>query len=80
MIMRSFENQVRDSIFHDGYNSTKTVSPRLMPNVQYVHIHKFAKCFLILENPFIILKKVSFLFSSTPFLFIRAVLKLLLEY
>ena len=50
-----------------------------MPDGQYVYIRKFTKCFLIFENPFIILK-VSFLFSSTPFLFIRAVLKLLLEY
>ena len=68
---------------HDGNNSTTNDSPRLMPDVQYVYIQKFAKCFLIFENPFLILKKYHFLFSSTPFLFImfiRAVLKLLLEY
>ena len=55
---------------HDGNNSTKTVSPRLMPDVQYIYIQKFAKCFLIFENPFIILK-VWFLFSSSPFLFLE---------
>ena len=71
--MRSFENQIRD-----GNNSTKIVSPRLMPDVQYVYIRKFAKCFLIFENPFIILKGIIFI-SSTPFLFIRAVLMLLLK-
>ena len=59
--------------------TAKTISPRLMPGVKYVYIQKFAKCFLIFENPFMILK-VSFLFLSTPFIFIRAVLKLLLEY
>ena len=50
---------------HDGNNSTKTVSPRLMPNVQYVYIHKFAKCFLMLENPFIILKSIIFIFINS---------------
>ena len=57
MFMRSFENQIHDSI------STKTVSPRLMPDVQYVYIQKFAKCFLIFENPFIILKGIIFINS-----------------
>ena len=56
MIMRSFN--------HDGNNSTKTVSPRLMPDVQYVYIQKFTKCFLIFENPFIILKSIIFIFIN----------------
>ena len=43
-----------------------------MPDVQYVYIQTLAKCFLIIVNPFIILK-ISFLFSSIPFLFIGAV-------
>ena len=50
MIMRSFNR--------DGNNSTKTVSPRLMPDVQYVYIQNFAKCFLIFENSFIMLKSI----------------------
>ena len=49
-----------------------------MPDVQYTYIQKFSKRFLVFENPFIILKRIIFLFSSTPLLFIRAVLKLLL--
>ena len=57
MIMRSFN--------HDGNNNTKTVSPRLMPDVQYVYIQKFAKCFLIFENPFIILKSIIFIFTNS---------------
>ena len=57
MIMRSFN--------HDGNNSTKTVSPRLMPDVQYVSIKKFAKCFLIFENPFIILKSIILIFINS---------------
>ena len=56
---------------HDRKNNTKTVnSSRLMPVVQYEYIRKFAMCFLIFENHFIIFKSI----------FIRAVLKLLLEY
>ena len=50
---------------HDGNNSTKTVSPRLMPDVQYVYIHKFARCFLILVNPFIILTSIIFIFINS---------------
>ena len=59
MIIRSFN--------HNGKNSTKTVSvsPRLMPGVQYVYIQKFAKCFLIFENPFIILKSIIFIFINS---------------
>ena len=57
MIMRSFN--------HNENNSTKTVSPRLMPDVQYVYIQKFAKCFLIFENPFIILKSIIFIFTNS---------------
>ena len=56
MIMRSFENQIRDSITTMEITaSTKTVSPCLMPDVQYEYIQKFTKCFLVFENPFIIL-------------------------
>ena len=36
-----------------------------MPDVQYVYIHKFAKCFLMLENPFIILKCIIFIFINS---------------
>ena len=36
IIIRSFN--------HDGNNSTKTVLPHLMPDVQYVYIQKFAMC------------------------------------
>ena len=79
MITRSFENQIRDSITTMEITAKILFSPRLMPDVQYVYIQKFASCFLIFENPFIILK-VSFLISSTPFIFIRTVFKLLLEY
>ena len=73
MIMRSFENQIRDSI-----TMVKITAQRLFHLVLYqmfsmYTLKKFAKCFLIFENPFIILK-VSFLFSSIPCLFIRAVL------
>ena len=50
-----------------------------MPDIQYVYIQKFAKCFLIFENQFIILKSIIFIFII-PFLYIRAVLKVLLEY
>ena len=50
---------------HDGNNRTKTVSPHLMPDVQYVYIHKFPKCFLMLENPFIILKSIIFIFINS---------------
>ena len=50
---------------HDGYNSTKTVSPSLMPDAQYVYIQKIAKCFLIFENPFIILKIIIFIFINS---------------
>ena len=57
MIMRSFN--------HDGNNSTKTVSPRLMPDVQNVYIQKFAKCFLMFEHPFIILKSIIFIFINS---------------
>ena len=57
MIMRSFN--------HDGNNSTKTVSPRLMPDVQYVYLQKFAKFFLLFENPFIILKSIIFIFINS---------------
>ena len=57
MIMRSFN--------HDGNNSTKTVSPRLMPDVQYVYIQQFAKCFLMFESPFIILKSIIFIFINS---------------
>ena len=64
---------------HDGNNSTKTVSPCLMADVQYVYIQKFAKCFLIFENTLIILKSIIFIFINS-IIFIRAVLKLLLEY
>ena len=65
MVMRSFENQIRDSITTIGNNSTNTVSPRLMPDVQYVFIHKFAKRFLMLENPLIILKSIIFIFINS---------------
>ena len=57
MIIRSFN--------HNGYNSTKTVSPCLMPDVHYVYIQKFAKCLLIFENPFIILKSVIFILINS---------------
>ena len=60
MIIRSFENQI-----WDGNNSTQTGSPRLIPDVQYVYIRKFAKCFLIFENPFIILKGIIFIFINS---------------
>ena len=59
MTVRSFENQI-----HDGNNSTKSVSPRLKPDVQYVYIQKFAKCFLIFVNPFIIFKSIIFIFIN----------------
>ena len=36
-----------------------------MPDVQYVYNHKFAKCFLTLENPFIILKSIIFIFINS---------------
>ena len=36
-----------------------------MPGVQYVYIQKFAKCFLIFENPFIILKSIIFIFINS---------------
>ena len=35
-----------------------------MPNVQYVYIHEFAMCFLMLENPFIVLKSIIFIFIN----------------
>ena len=34
-----------------------------MPDVQYVCIQKFAKCVLIFENPFIILKSIILIFT-----------------
>ena len=40
-----------------------------MPDVQYVYIHKFAKCFLMLENPFIILKSIIFVFINSIFIY-----------
>ena len=79
MIMRSFENRIRDSITLMKITAQRLFLPRLMPDVQYEYIHKLSKCFIIFENPFIILKGI-ILFSSTPFLFIRAVSMLLLEY
>ena len=36
-----------------------------MPDVQYVYIHKFAKCFLMLENPFKIIKNIIFIFINS---------------
>ena len=36
-----------------------------MPDVQYVDIQKFAKCFLIFENPFLILKSIIFIFINS---------------
>ena len=42
-----------------------TVLPRLMSDVQYVYIQKFATCFLIFENPFIILKNIIFIFINS---------------
>ena len=36
-----------------------------MPDVQYVYIVKFAKCFLKFENPFIILKSIIFIFINS---------------
>ena len=36
-----------------------------MPDVQYVYIQKFAKCFLFFENPFIILKSIIFVFINS---------------
>ena len=36
-----------------------------MPDVQYVYIQKFAKCFLIFENQFIILKSIIFIFINS---------------
>ena len=36
-----------------------------MPDVQYVYIQKFAKCFLIFENPFVILKSTIFTFINS---------------
>ena len=36
-----------------------------MPDVHYVYIHKFAKCFLMLKNPFIILKSIIFIFINS---------------
>ena len=36
-----------------------------MPDVQYVYIQKFAKCLLIFENPFIILKGIFFIFINS---------------
>ena len=65
MVKRSFENQIRDSITKMEITAQKTVSPRQMPDVQYVYIHKFAKCFLMLENPFIILKSIIFIFINS---------------
>ena len=38
-----------------------------MPDVQYVYIQKFAKCFLRFENPFITLKSMVFIFSQLNF-------------
>ena len=53
MIMRSFENQIRDSITTIEITAQRLFHPRLMPDVQYVYIQKLAKCFLIFENLFI---------------------------
>ena len=39
-----------------------------MPDVQYVYIQKFAKCFLIFENPFIILKGIILINSITIYM------------
>ena len=36
-----------------------------MPDVQYVYIQKIAKCFLIFENQFIILKSIIFIFINS---------------
>ena len=36
-----------------------------MADVQYVYIQKFAKYFLIFENPFIILKTIIFIFINS---------------
>ena len=36
-----------------------------MPDVQYVYIQKIAKCFLIFENSFIILKSIIFIFINS---------------
>ena len=64
MIMRSFENQIRDSITTMEITAQQLLS-RLMPDVQYAYIQKFAKCLLIFENPFIILKSIIFIFINS---------------
>ena len=35
-----------------------------MPDIQYVYIQKFAKCFLIFENPFMIFERIIFIFIN----------------
>ena len=50
---------------HDGNNSTKTISPRLIPDVQYVYIQKIAKSFLLFENPIVILNGIIFIFINS---------------
>ena len=55
MIMRS----IRDSITTIEITAQR---PRVMPDVQYVYIQKFAKCTLIFENSFIIFKSIIFIF------------------
>ena len=50
-----------------------------MPDVQYVYIKKIAKCFLIFENPFIIVKSIIFIFINSISIN-KSSLKLLLEY
>ena len=61
MIKRSFENQIHDSITTMEITAQRLFNPRLMPDVQYVYIQKFAKCFLVFENPFVILKSIIFI-------------------
>ena len=38
---------------------------RSFEDVRYVYIQKFAKCFLIFENPLIILKSIIFIFMNS---------------
>ena len=40
-----------------------------MPDVQYEIIQKFAKCFLIFENPFIILKSIIYIFNNSIYIY-----------
>ena len=61
MIMRSFENQNHDSI-----TTMEITAQRFtLSDVQYVYHQTFAKCFLIFENLFIVLKSIIYIFINS---------------